>query len=152
MMRLSLIVVLTILVALSGAASTVHARNMAGGGADANECVSVVVEMGSTGKIMWVPSDYKYWHFTVRNVCPHPIEFHHCFFRLKNSTCGTRSAYYESVRTINGYQKHEIADRNPILVLAPEKNTVRLEWLACPANGSGMPKPGLWWDARSCRM
>ena len=151
-MRMSLIVVLTIVVALSGAASTVHARNISGTGTDANACVRVVWEMRSTATIFWTHADYKYWHFTITNVCPHPIEFHHCFFRLKNSTCGTmRGTYYEEVRVINSQRVYEIPDRNPILVLAPEKNTVRLEWLACPANGSDMPKPGLWPDARSCR-
>lgn len=133
--------------------STVHARNMAGAGTDANACVGVVSEMLRTSKDLPVGtlSDYSYWHFTISNVCPHPIVFHYCFFRLKNSTCGTRSAYYESVQTIYGFQKYEIADRNPIQWRAPEKNTVRLEWLACPENGSRMPKAGLWRDARSCR-
>lgn len=136
----------------AAAGSTVHARNIAGAGADANECVQVTWEMRSTASMIWTRGDHKYWYLTVRNTCPHAIEFYYCFFRQENSTCSTRNAYYENVRTIDRYQKYEFRDPNQIWIWPQRKNTVRLEWLACPrSNKSGFPQPGLWPDARTCR-
>lgn len=149
-MRLIATLVLAHVVVCAASDSIVLARNMSGTG-DANACVQIVWERRTTATMIRMQWDYDYWHFTIRNTCPHAIEFHYCFFRYENSTCGTRNAYYQKVQTIRSYDQYGISDPNPIRVLRfREKNTKRLEWLACPA-GSGMPKPGLWQDARSCK-
>ena len=146
---------LAIAVVLSTAAtSTVYATrlNVADSAETANECVSMTWVKKTTARIISGPGDYDYWQYTVYNTCPYTILFHWCFFRAVNNTCGTRRAYYEKARFINGFRKYVFNDPNPFKIWPADKNTLRLQWLACVRNGFGFSRPGRWRDVKSCRM
>ena len=120
--------------------STAHAAD------DFNACVRITYEIRPDS------SNYRY-HYSVQNVCPHPIDIHYCFVRIEDNfldNCGTHGSYYRRVVTINKTSKRLIKDTNPFDPLSQHKNTLKIEWQACRSGGRRRSQPGVWQGAKTC--
>ena len=142
------ILMLSLALALAGGVATAAAE-------PANGCLrlnwALADAMGpNVNKSSIIISQNRYFYYTAANVCPHPVVFHWCFYRIEGNTCGTRGSYYENAVGLSGFSQYKFKDPNPARAWGDEK-TIRIEWVACKGSPpGGFPQPGQWEGARTC--